>query len=420
MPISLGLGLGITRWPKGGGVIPPEERAPLLTVVCGNSIAAAAKHDGIKYTFRSEHTVANVLCGAPMRFGRMTASTRCDLHGIYGYSGQQLDTITSDMASQWIATINAASVTPELAIGVALVENDIASGISFSTIQSRIQAWVAAVQAAWPGIKIIIATPHPSFTYDSGAKVLVYQQTRDYILSLDNGSTIYASRFDGYEDSGSPGTPLAGYTDASVHPNAKGAMVTARALGETVRRIITPVLAVSGSSITLPGTSSATGTGVSGTKPTSSTIAGSANGTFVSTALQPGWRIVITRTAGGATPGTDLGLANCPADAIAGSPATLSPYLKMRIISGAANIRSLLLEPRILDGGGNTFQYYLGMETADALPGWLDGDVLTFLSPPKAPNSGSITQLINYIRYTMINQDAPATVEVVESGYVLP
>ena len=416
MSLSLSLSLSLGLQGGGGAAL----RAPLLTVACGNSISAQSKWTGSRYSPTGDLHIANLIAGSPMRFGRITPSTRTDLNGVYGYSGQTLATINGDIAAQWIATVNAGSIVPELVVGLALLENDIVGGADVATMQSRLATWIATVQAAWPSAKILLGTPRPATNYNTGGMVAAYQGIRDHILSLDNGSTIFVTRMDGYEDPGDPGHPLSGFTSDGLHPSPKGAMVTGRALGATVRRIITPALGtVLGTNTLLTGSVAATGTGISGTKPSGMFHTGDARLTCVSTAQQPGWRTNITLNSGSLSC-TFLNFT--PAQSIAGSPPLILPYAKVQLVSGASNLLFLGLDPRITDGGGNNFQYALQNTTPDNTnpADYVDGDVLTFVVPPKAPGSGSITALSNYFSPTLKALGTPVVFDIIEQGYLLP
>jgi hypothetical protein len=355
-----------------------------------------------------------------MRFGRITPSTRSDLNGVYGYSGHSLDTITSDLPTQWIAPINAAALTPELVVGLALVENDIVLGANIATIQARLTAWLALTKAAWPAAKILLCTPRPFTSYTTPSMVAVYQAARGYMLSLDNGRDIFVARCDGYEDPYNPGRPLALCTIDGDHPSQKGALITGRAIGATVRRIVTPVIpAAIGVNTTLTGSIAASGTGISGTKPTGTSHTGGTDLTCVSTALQPGWRSAFTITGGSVFSMSFVNVG--PTISIPGSPPLIAPYAKVRLVSGASNLRFIALDPRIADGGGNTFQYYLQLNSPDLpySPDFVDGDELTFMVPPKGPNTGSISQLINYLTITVKALNVPVVYDVIEQGYFL-
>jgi len=75
--------------------------------------------------------------------------------------------------------------------------------------------------------------------------------------------------------------------------------------------------------------------------------------------------------------------------------------------------------PRVQDGGGFTFQSYISDNTGDAEADWVDGDVLTLVSPPLVAASGVISAETNHLKLTMkLNQDgaAPVIFEVIEQG----
>lgn len=475
--LALGLGLGLAP-SEGVGVGPLAELPQMLTVCCGNSISTQGKY-GTYLATNSELHVANLLSGAAMRFARITASTRTDRYGVYGYSGQELDTINTDMQTDWFGALDAGSVTPDLVVGLALVENDIANGIATATIQTRIDTWLETIQAKWPLARILMGTPRPSLSYDTAPKVATYQAIRAYMLAKDNGRTVFVARMDSYESEVSLGTPrvtnitgsisgtvltvtatdgpirkgtrllaasgvtlstitslgtgrggtgtynisvsqtvasqaltISRETDESVHPNAAGALMNVRApdgLADTLGRIAlsyTNSFTVGSSNRTLTGSGAASGTNVSGTVPTSTTVAGSASATYVATALQPGFQQAITGVAtvtGDAAP-VDLSTSNFGSKAMA--PVQASPFMTIELISGAANLSFISLDPRVADGSGNNFQSYIVQQTGDVEPDWEDGDILTYECPPLLAASGSITAIQNYLRVKMkLNQD---------------
>lgn len=179
----------------------------LIAVAVGNSIATAAKFNGTQWTFLSELQWANVLSGGVMRHKRITASTRADYCGVYGYSSQTLATINGDLQAQFYDPLRTAGVVPDIVIGLALIENDLATGVSAAACIQRLTAWIRTVQTTWPGARILLCTPRLSYSYDSAAKVQAYQDVRDYMLALDDGYRIFTARCDSYEDPNSPGNP---------------------------------------------------------------------------------------------------------------------------------------------------------------------------------------------------------------------
>lgn len=471
----------------------PKTKAPqLLTVACGNSIAAQAQWNAVgtsAYSTKSELQIANMLSGAPMRFPRITASTRTDRHGVYGYSGQTLATINSDIAAEWFATLDTGGVIPDLVVGLALTENSIAGGATAASIRADLDTWISKVQAKWPAAKILLVTPRVSISYNTAGIVAVYQDIRDYMLSKNNKRSIFVARADAYESTTSPGTPqvttitgsistttltvtatdgpigigtkifgsgvstaiVTAYgtgrggtgtytvsvsqtvasqtmtvsvcTDETVHPNAAGAVLNARAMKAAFDRIakswVSPFTVVANNR-TLTGSGAASGTNVTGTVPTSTAVSGAAGGTFVATALQPGFQEAITgvATVTSSNAPVDLTSTNFGSTALS-TPTRISPYVTVQLVSGAENLSFIQFLPRVNDGGGNTFQNFITQNTNDAEPTWRNGDILTYVSPPLIANSGSIDATVNFIGAKMkLNQDSAGslTFRVLEQG----
>lgn len=396
----------------------------LVTVVCGNSIAAQCRRDPAGYwQLKSELHHANALSGAAMRFRRMTATTRADAWGVYGHSGQTIPTILSDMDAQWMTPLATAGITPDLVVGHALPENDIAQGRTYAQIVASLTTWIRTIQGRWPGAMIHVVTPRPSFSYNTPSIVAVYQQVRDYMLSLDNGYSIFVSRGDVYENPSAPGTPLGTsgapiYTDSSVHPNSAGALLLGREQARTLRRIArafkAPGYAVS-TNIALTGSAAATGTNVTGTIPTGTTINGSASGTYVATAGDPGFGLQITAGAAGGSVPLDLSTLNFGAVTLSGVT-QISPFMTVQLAAGAENLRSIELAPRVNDGSGNTFQYYVQQQSGDAEPAYQNGDVLTIVCPPLIANSGAITGCTNYVRTVLKLAGGSVTWQMIAQG----
>lgn len=377
------------------------QRQSMITVACGNSIAAQSQKGyagaGGWHPI-GELPYANMFADSPLRFARMTATTRSDLYGVYGYSGQTLATINADLDAQWFGQFVTAGVTPELVIGLALLENDLAQGATSDQCVSRINTWIANVRR-YPGVVIMLCTPRPSFSYDTAAKVSAYQNITKYIQSLDDGRSLFVATVQTYEDPSNPGKPLPGYTDGVVHPQVKGAMTNGRVMADTLRRIsytVTQPYRVLSSNYGLTGSTAATGTNHTGTTPTGCSWSGSANGVGVSVANDPSWTFSISQTAGAAG---DINLLATPSTPISGGAGTqVSAFAKVQIVSGAEYLRYLSIDPRINDGGGNTFQYYASMQTALDDGDYKNGDVLTLRAPPMMASSGSITVVQVYLR----------------------
>jgi hypothetical protein len=391
----------------------------LLTVTIGNSINNSANASATQrnnsagadplgwWNTGSEVHFANALCDAPLRWGKITATTRADKWGNYAYSGQTLATINSDLPTQLYAALDTASLKPEVIIAVDLLANDISGGRTFSQCRADLQQWIYTARGRYPTARLIINTPHPSFSYDTAAKVLVYQQVRDHILSLDNGRDIFASRADVYEDPANPGKPLTGYTDASVHPTTAGGTMIAR-LGmlPTLRRVVQsafPAYRSTSLNFAATGTGAASGTNVSGTVPTGYVASGSAS--IVSAVLsadQPGCTLVLTQSAGQAH---DSGSIDCGGQHVVSGFTTLAPYLKVRINSGAENLRGVFLQPRPSDGTTLPFFWAGSASTTDADPylgAYQNGDILTLrclpISQADVGTAGALTTCRVYLR----------------------
>lgn len=393
----------------------------LLVAVAGNSIAVASNYQVATASYRntSDTQLANALAGAPLRWPRMTAGTRITRHGEYGYSGATLATMHADMETNFFTPLANANITPDLFWGHSLLENDIAAGTSFATIQDLIDGLVSDVRNRWSGVMLLLNTPRPSFDYNNAAKVLVYQQARDYILSLEDGVKIFAARLDGYENTASPGTPLSGYTDASVHPNGKGTMVNVRPQVAALKRMMktwkSPYRSIS-SNMGLTGSVSVATTGVTGTGPTGMGVPAQTVATWVCTAEQPGLLASVTTALKAAEPPHDIAMPNFAFFLFSGIE-QISPFLTVEIVSGAENLKLVELRPYVQDStGGNALQKFMAIEGGDAEPDFVNGDVLTWVQPPLLAPNGSLTRLEVYFRPVMKLAGGTTTFRIKSQG----
>jgi len=380
---------GVTSLSAGGltyGLGSATPKPQMTAIVIGNSIAAQAKIQSTYWLTASEVHQADILAGAPLRWKRMTATIRMDLYGAYGYSGQTLPTILADLPAQVWGQLRTSGVVPDIIIAPALLENDIAAGATVAAMQASLSQFIRDAQGRYSGAVLLLATPHVSFSYDTAAKVLAYQQIRDHMLTLDDAHSIFVSRIDGYENPDSPGTPLGTsgspiYTDSTVHPNAKGAVVNARVIAATLRRISSKwktTYPVNSTNMAMDGTGAASGTNVSGTVPTSVTVSGSANATsIVCTAEQPGLLMAITVAAGTAPNPIDVSTFNFGTLAISG--AEISPFVEIELVSGAENLHNIELMVR--DVTTANWIYYVQNQSNHLQPDWINGDVLTLRMP---------------------------------------
>jgi hypothetical protein len=466
--------------PLGSSKVAPA----MVTVACGNSITVQSQFTGSFYPTKSEVHWANILSGSPMNFKLMTASTRADKLGVYGYSGATLATILTDLDTNWFAPLKTANIIPDLVIGHALVENDIITRTT-AQISASILSWLRNVQNRWPGAKVLLVTPRPSFSFNTTQLVQTYQGVRDYMLSLDNGRDIFVARGDVYESATDPakpdyisftgsisgttltvtsvtgtikqgsqitdssgtdygrvsyfgtGTGGAGtyiltasntvasktfyhspYTDTSVHPNARGALLLARQQAFVLNRIANVWKQSYGAisnNIALDGTAAATGTNLSGTAPTGVSITGSATFTVAATAEQPGFKLSLSANpvVGSANP---LQNGSIVLGSISATGTQVSNYMVVEIVSGAENLRSFEVWPRITDGSGSPFQYYIQDQVGDAEPDFRNGDILTYRTPPILAVSGSISSVQNYIVSRIKLAGGTAVVRVISQG----
>jgi len=338
-----------------------------------------------------------------MDFRQITSGTRIDAFGVYGYSGQTLATINADLATNFFAPLAASAIRPQLVIGHALLENDIASAATNTQIKQRVDTWLAHVCAMWPGVRVLLCTPRSSFSNDTAGKVAAFNYAVEYIKSLDNSYSIFVADVAvGYQNPANPATPLAGYTDSSVHPTPKGAVVNARIIAATLRRIVPIVLrdwTLLSANPPLSGSISVAGTRVTGTVPTGAAVGSPAVGcSVVSTALNPGWSLSYSVPAN-ASP-LDLASINIGYVSSATNASKLGEYAKVILVSGAENIRSIELLNRHTMDVGNDFRYHLHSVSSDQDCGeWKNGDELTIAMPLFPPTTGrTITGVSPYLR----------------------
>jgi lysophospholipase L1-like esterase len=396
-----------------------------VSVVIGNSISTAAQVQGAGLTTGlntiwqtlSEPHAANVFAGSPMRFMRMTPTTRGDVHGIYGFSGATSASIIADIAVQLWAPLAAAGISPNLVFILALFENDIVQDVATATSLANLNTLIADIKSRYGAVRVLIGTPHPSTQYSTPSRVTAYQALRAAVVALADGITVFSARLDSYEDTGAPAQPLSGYTLDGLHPNALGATANARHIKIALASIassFTSPLTVQSNNLTLTGAIAATGINTSGTMPTSMVFSGAASGTFIATALNPGFQISAF-AAPNASPTRFQFLFNCGPIALSG-PTQLSPFFVVQIISGAANLRNVELCPRLADGSGAPFIYYLQAVSINVDPVYLDGDILTLREPPITAVSGAIASVTNYCTVTIKAAGGTVVLKLIQQG----
>lgn len=398
------------------GLFPAKlpNRKSLKAIFIGNSIAAQCQHGAINWSIKSDIHQADSLVKNLFAWQRPTATARMDGWGVYGYSGQTSPTILLDLPAQVFAPLASAGILPDLVSGHSLVENDIAQAYSFSAIKSTVNQFITDIHARYPSAIIHLCTPRPSFGYDTAAKVLVFQQVRDWMLSLDNGTYIYVTNTSSpYENPLSLGTPLGTsaspiYTDASVHPNGKGALILGRAISDTFRRIAGSWMLDSyslSSNMAMAGATGSFGAGVTGTAPNGVYVNAPVNGSIVSLAENSGFLQTITANASGGSEPLSLGSSTIGWQAvILSANAQVSPFVEVEVVSGAENIGFIELLPQWTGTtGSNATQNYQFRNTAEGFVDYANGDNFLIRMPPmKASDLSGITGVITNINPYLI------------------
>ncbi len=204
-----------------------------------------------------------------------------------------------------------------------------------------------------------------------------------------------------FASSGSPGAlQLCTYTDDTVHPNQRGAMSNARQQAVAIRKMSKTwraVHAVASTNMSLGGSGAASGTQVSGTVPTSVTIAGSSNATIVALAEQPGLLLTYSGVASGSgAVVADLSSVNFGALSLVA--ANFNSRMQIEVVSGAANIQSIQLATRMADGSGNPFKYGMQNQTNDIWSEYQNGDILDIEIPTQEAVTAPISTATVYLR----------------------
>lgn len=178
----------------------------MTLVSCGNSISVQNQNTATGLPKGLQ--LANIISGSPFEWKRMTASTRTDIYGTYGYSGATLETILGDLEAQWFTPLATAGIIPDVAFGYALLENDLIQNRTLAQMKSSLNAWIATVKNRWQGVKILLNTPHPTTSYNTPTIKQNYTDITAYIMSLDNGVDIFCTKLDGYLSPSIVGNPI--------------------------------------------------------------------------------------------------------------------------------------------------------------------------------------------------------------------
>ena len=241
-----------------------KRKTRLTTVVIGNSIASAEKYSGTStgFTPRTATQWANEFAGGPLRFKRMTASTRADLYGTYGYASQTLATILGDLEAQLFTPLATARVTPDIVIGRALLENDLLQGRTVAQMQASVTEYIRNVQGHYPGVIQILCTPHLNGNATGGGGTQYNQADflaiTAWMLTLDNGVDILVTDLSSaYAD---PVYPERAETQSFTASFSTTTMTVTNAGNATIGMRMT----ISGAGITSGTTVTAFGTGTGG------------------------------------------------------------------------------------------------------------------------------------------------------------
>jgi hypothetical protein len=351
-------------------------------------------------------------------------ASKSDNMGNYGRSGKRCDEITADLIANWYPTqIQAASYVPDVIVLTGVIVNDVwSTPASNAVIKARLDDLIRTLRIWFPAVKIVITTPHPrrdSGPMASAAYAKAYAYARSYINSLDDGATIKAVDLGCASYMNADGmTPFPQYfygatqgnlsnmtDDPGVHPNVTACSINGRLIAEAIKSMMG--FAVPGGFITksknllLTGSVALTGTGNSGTVPTSLTqVTGLGTGSScVGVAANPGpYRV--TLKAGRETP---TGIAEVQNGAFTlrfqQSTTNMPPantqvgtFHKVTIVSGAENLAQI--SGQITVAGGTTPIGTITNFNASQYerPGvYVNGDVLWLVTPLGLVNVGTPT-----------------------------
>jgi hypothetical protein len=420
--ISVAQATALSAALNGGSAIGrnPLSRA-LVVMTAGNSIEASyGRYIEASSAFFPTSIIAHGLnfAGHITKRVRLSAGSDANFWDRYGalcHGGATLETITDDVTtSGWLAQLATDAAVPDMLACVALPENDIAAGASFATMRDRYDRFIGVIRGVFPGVKIFLGTPLPSYSYDTAAKQQVARDVAQLIRDLElangdiycveQGATYADDQYQplalGYvEETGAPGT-------GTVHPQPRAAVAAGRPWGAKIRAVFGPPSLGRIVSInpTLSGSIAATGgaTGVTGTQPTGAGSFGfavPAGFAVASTALDPGWRITYTQTALQGTPDTQV-----PGPVLAGTVPTdaagVEAFMRLKIVSGASSLSHLRLRVRRLyTDVTNDFSEQFAIRSSDRvdgrLPEWRDGDEFIIRTPRQLYTAAKTIQTVS-------------------------
>lgn len=362
-----------------------------------------------------------------------------DPAGNFGYPAQTLATIIASCQSTWFPILDYGKVKPDLVIGHALYENDIAAGATGAAIIARVDQWIALMRAKFPGVVLQICTSRPDGRLTANASMIAAALTAyAYVVSLDDGQSIFVTdlSFTDVLDPTKPWTPKAGYTwkdgpdealtlQNGIHTRENAASINGRLIATTWKRIAGTTSynlpgVVKAQNLGLTGSSAIASGKISGTTPTGfMSLAVSPSGTtaaVTSTALNPGWRLSFAPD-----PATLIDTLHIRCGQVTPSPIpkTFRIVGRVRVVSGASILGALQLVAVATHSDASTYTW----RTKDItlMPGnivvsevFADGDEFTIVSQPCRVQAGkTVSNIITDVRaFTNGTGAGPLVVEI--------
>lgn len=439
-------------------------RRPLTIVQIGNSIAnfgkftlgATIAQSG--FPGQSHMRYLLEMAGPSLTLGTTTAASNMDTIGTFGISGSALGTfsagIIQGMNTTWFPTLDATNLVPDIVLGLALIENDLANSdvssdaalaVSYAALVTSINLFIRQVSNKWPSCVIHLCGPRP----DNRLSVAVRLQTlaemiNTHMLTLKSDRVVVSdvSRVnslpaggDGNRWNMDPAKCYDAVTPTSaIHPNATGSMAEARVIYADLAAAV--ALGYAGSRLiaynySQGGTISAAFGAFTGTMPFGAKILNGSTGTQAGTtgydvtagantssADQPGWTVKAAVTASPAQ--FILRQGSIPIPTV---PRKMRPYAIVKIVSGGQNIRSLISSLTVAYVGG-AYAYDLftsGLVDRAESPVYRNGDTVVLLGAVLSPQVaafggiGTITSITADVLMDLLASTS-ATIQILESG----
>lgn len=279
-----------------GGVSFPKQPISNGLVIWGESLAAMC-------SVYQDATTVRYLGNNWAAWGLHLAGWPCQLLNVGGHSGWRTDQVIPYFKSDVEAFAPGRVV---IAIGV----NNIIQGVSLSATMTDLQTMISLCRTIGAEPAICTVAPGESFAATTTLRD-AWQRQNQSVRALCASQNIDCIEWeDAYLDPASANSaPLSGYTDGSVHPNNRGAMMLGQRFASWLRyRYPQPVQLRSVSqgawnAISNPrmsGTAGTVSSGVTGQAPTGNTANKTANLTVASSIVprtdEPGnwWQLAVT------------------------------------------------------------------------------------------------------------------------------